>query len=210
MESKTNYILPDSEVLYQVNDNNELAKNFLFEKYTPLIHKEVQKYVKSASSVGIEYNDLMQEAMLAFSEALNNYNDKENVKFITFATLCIKRRMINVLKKQATNKEQILNNYISFEKEILPQKTVLDIVSDIEAKQPLNKMIIEESLKEVSKDFEKKLNTYEKQIYLLYLNGKKIEDIAKEMNKPVKSIYNNLYRIKKKLKTSWKMGIKDI
>ena len=200
MESKTNYKISDSELIYQINDNNEDAKNYLFQKYSPLIHKEVQKYTKEASIKGIEYKDLLQEGMLAFSEAINNFDEKENVKFITFATLCIKRRIINLLKKQSKNKEQILNNYLPLEAELIPQKKVLDIVSDLEGKEPLNKLIVDESLKEVSENILNNLKPKEKTVYLDYLNGKKIEDISKDTGISTKTIYNIIYRVKQKIK----------
>ena len=200
MESKTNYKISDSELIYQINDNNEDAKNYLFQKYSPLIHKEVQKYTKEASIKGIEYKDLLQEGMLAFSEAINNFDEKENVKFITFATLCIKRRISNLLKKQSTNKEQILNNYLPLEAELIPQKKVLDIVSDLEGKEPLNKLIVDESLKEVSENILNNLKPKEKTVYLDYLNGKKIEDISKDTGISTKTIYNIIYRVKQKIK----------
>ena len=201
MESKTNYQITDNELIYQINDKSEDAKNYIFEKYSPLIHKEVQKYTKEASIKGIEYRDLLQEAMLAFSEAINNYDEKENVKFITFATLCIKRRIINLLKKQSTNKEQILNNYIPLEAELVPKKKVLDIVSDLEGKEPLNKLIVDESIKELSDNFINNLKPKERTIYLEYISGKKIEDISKETGMSIKTLYNLIYRIKKKLKS---------
>ena len=200
MESKTDYKISDSELIYQINDNNEDAKNYLFQKYSPLIHKEVQKYTKEASIKGIEYKDLLQEGMLAFSEAINNFDERENVKFITFATLCIKRRIINLLKKQSTNKEQILNNYLPLEAELIPQKKVLDIVSDLEGKEPLNKLIVDESLKEVSENILNNLKPKEKTVYLDYLNGKKIEDISKDTGISTKTIYNIIYRVKQKIK----------
>lgn len=201
MESKTNYQITDNELIYQINDKSEDAKNYIFEKYSPLIHKEVQKYTKEAIIKGIEYRDLLQEAMLAFSEAINNYDEKENVKFITFATLCIKRRIINLLKKQSTNKEQILNNYIPLEAELVPKKKVLDIVSDLEGKEPLNKLIVDESIKELSDNFINNLKPKERTIYLEYISGKKIEDISKETGMSIKTLYNLIYRIKKKLKS---------
>ncbi len=201
MESKTNYQITDNELIYQINDKSEDAKNYIFEKYSPLIHKEVQKYTKEASIKGIEYRDLLQEAMLAFSEAINNYDEKENVKFITFATLCIKRRIINLLKKQSTNKEQILNNYIPLEAELVPKKKVIDIVSDLEGKEPLNKLIVDESIKELSDNFINNLKPKERTIYLEYISGKKIEDISKETGMSIKTLYNLIYRIKKKLKS---------
>ena len=138
--------------------------------------------------------------MLAFSEAINSFDEKENVKFITFATLCIKRRIINLLKKQSTNKEQILNNYLPLEAELIPQKKVLDIVSDLEGKEPLNKLIVDESLKEVSENILNNLKPKEKTVYLDYLNGKKIEDISKDTGISTKTIYNIIYRVKQKIK----------
>ena len=90
------YEITDSELIQKINDNNEDAKDYLYERYSNLIHKEVNRVRKLGKDKGIEYSDLLQEAMLAFSEAINRYDDTNNVKFITFATLCIRRKLINL------------------------------------------------------------------------------------------------------------------
>ena len=123
------YKITDSELIQKINDNNEDAKDYLYQKYSLLIHKEVNRIKKLGIQKGIEYNDLLQEAMLAFSEAINKYDDETNVKFITFATLCIRRKLINNLHKYSTQKEYINKNQIHLEDGLDDQKPVSNVVS---------------------------------------------------------------------------------
>jgi RNA polymerase sporulation-specific sigma factor len=201
MALKTNYYDNDYELIMQINENNEEAKDHLFEKYSALIHKEINQIWKEANAKGIEYNDLVQEAMMAFSEAINNYNESENVKFITFATLCIKRKLINMIKKYSTQKSIMQNNQIHLDNIKEGFNTTLTAnISDIKGKEPLNKVITNESLKEINNIFSKKLSDNEKKAFMFMLNGESTENIAKIMNISTKQVYNLIYRARQKLK----------
>lgn len=194
------YEITDSELIQKINDNNEDAKDYLYQKYSLLIHKEVNRVKKLGIQKGIEYNDMLQEAMLAFSEAINNYDDESNVKFITFATLCIRRKLINNLHKYSTQKEYMNKNQIHLEDGLDDQKPVSNVVSIKSGNEPLNKVLIDESLNETFESLGTKLSEKERQAILLDIEGNSIENIAKIMDIKPKQVYNLLYRGRKKLK----------
>ncbi len=194
------YEITDSELIQKINDNNEDAKDYLYEKYSNLIHKEVNRVKKLGEIKGIEYGDLLQEAMLAFSEAINRFDDENNVKFITFATLCIRRKLINTLNRYSTQKEYINQKNIHLEEGTEEQKPVSNIFSINKGEEPLNKMLIDESLNEILNDLGTKLSDKERNAILLDIDGKSIDEIAMIMNLKPKQVYNLLYRGRKKLK----------
>lgn len=197
------YKITDSELIQKINDNNEDAKDYLYQKYSLLIHKEVNRIKKLGIEKGIEYNDLLQDAMLAFSEAINKYDDESNVKFITFATLCIRRKLINTLHKYSTQKEYMNKNQIHLEDGLEDKKPVSNIVGANNIDEPLKKMLVNESLNETFKSLGTKLSDNERKAILLDIEGNSIDDIAKIMNIKPKQVYNLLYRGRKKLKFNW-------
>lgn len=199
MALKTDYELNDSKLLYLIGDNNEEAKNFLYEKYSPMIHKEINRVKSFAYSIGIDYADLSQEAMLGFSNALNNYNEDEDVKFITFAILCVRRKINNLLKKHLTAKNMFFKNSVITE-QINDESSYLENLSDLIGYEPLNKIITEESIEETVDKIKTKLSESERKALLYNIEGKNIEDISLEMNMSQKQIYNLLYRARKKIK----------
>lgn len=203
MESKTSnyYDISDEQLVFMINENNEDAKDELYKKYSPLIHKELNAVKRSAYALGIEWQDLMQEAMLGFSNAISTYDDTNNTKFITFATMCIRRKLINYINKNSTNKSFTLKSAFSLETEVDEKGTELIMyLKDLDGKEPLNKLMIDEELEEVDTLVKNNLNEEEQQILELSIDGKSPNEIAEIIGKPTKTVYNILYRIRKKIK----------
>ena len=98
-----------------ISESNEDVLNSLYEKYVPLIQYIVKKYSKKALQLGLEKKDLVQEANLAFTDAINSYNPDKDASLKTFVSLCIERRLINVLNKYAAKKNQIEHEALSLE-----------------------------------------------------------------------------------------------
>lgn len=201
MELKTNYAISDSELVYLINENNGDAKDYLYDKYSPLIHKEINKVKKTAYALGIDMADLSQEAMLGFSTAINSYNETEDVKFITFATICIRRKLLNYIEKHSTNKNRTFNASLALDSSMGDaDSTLLNFLKDSEGKIPLNKLLNEEALKELGKSIDEKLSKNEKMAIQYLLFGLDVDNIAIKMNKTSKQIYNLIYRARQKLK----------
>ena len=201
MELRTDYNYDDNELVYLISENNEEAKDALYKKYSAMIHKELNRVKKTAFALDMDWSDLMQEALLGFSGAINTYNQENDVKFSTYATLCVRRKLINYVEKNRTAKNFALKNAVSLD--IENEKSNIDysyFLRDLSGKEPLNKLVTDESITEVLDHFGADLTSEEKAIMELSIDGKKPEEIANIMNMSIKKVYNSLYRARKKLK----------
>lgn len=203
MESRINYDYDDSKLIYQINEFNDDAKNLIYQKYMPMIHKEINRVKKSAYALKIDMSDLSQEALLAFSNAINSYDENNEAKFATFATLCVRRRLLNTIEKYASGKSHIMKTALLLDTEVdLNQHTILDYVKDSEGREPLNRVLNNELLEEINETIDKKLSANEQKVLRLSLSGKSNDEIAQIMNMNSKQIYNLIHRARNKIKSN--------
>ena len=115
----------DFELVSLIRENNEEAREILYNKYKPIIVKKSTDQIYKLGSYGMEINDLIQEGYIGLDNAINCFNEKENTSFYTFALLCIDRQIITYIKKNTNNKTMVLNDAINL---------ICDSLSDIEKK----------------------------------------------------------------------------
>lgn len=68
-------------LIKQAQQGNEIAKEKLITNNSPLIKSVIKIY----KNKGIDYDDLYQLGCLGFVKAINNFDEKFNVKFSTYA-----------------------------------------------------------------------------------------------------------------------------
>lgn len=197
MELKTDSLLSDEQLVFMTNENNEDAKDILYQRYENLIYSELNAIKRSAYMLGIDSQDLNQEAMLGLANAICSFDNSSDVKFSTYVTVCIRHRLYNFIRKYTTRKSIIQKFTLSIDS--IDRQNVMNLTAPTNS-EPLNKMLINESLSEVQNKINNKLTEEEQQILDYSINGMKPERIAKEINKPVKQVYNILYRARQKLK----------
>lgn len=66
--------LNDYEVVYMVKENDDDAREIIFNKYIPIVKKIASNYLAYAKLARIEYDDLVQEGLIALNVAINRYN----------------------------------------------------------------------------------------------------------------------------------------
>ncbi len=200
MESKTNgYEYTDLNAIMEVRDNNDDAKDYLFTKYSPLIHKEISQVKRKALKLGVDLQDLTQEAMLGFSFAINNFNEESETKFITFATLCIRRKLSNYLAKFDTGKNKALVDSVPLDA-VLEKRQFVETFKNIQGIDPLKKLINSETLSEIKHNMGERLSKKEKVALSYDIQGKSTSEIAKLMDISNKQVYNLLFRARSKMK----------
>lgn len=182
----------DFELVSLIRENNEEAREILYNKYKPIIVKKSTDQIYKFGSYGMEINDLIQEGYIGLDNAINCFNEKENTSFYTFALLCIDRQIITYIKKNTNNKAMVLNDAINLDdgKEYLFRDN-----TDIEGS-----FINKEDAKEFINLICDSLSDIEKKVFSLKLEGYDIGEIANLLNKDTKVIYNTLHRIKYKIK----------
>lgn len=182
----------DFELVSLIRENNEEAREILYNKYKPIIVKKSTDQIYKLGSYGMEINDLIQEGYIGLDNAINCFNEKENTSFYTFALLCIDRQIITYIKKNTNNKAMVLNDAINLDdgKEYLFRDN-----TDIEGS-----FINKEDAKEFINLICDSLSDIEKKVFSLKLEGYDIGEIANLLNKDTKVIYNTIHRIKYKIK----------
>lgn len=188
----------DYEVMYLVEENDENAKDVLYEKYRPLIVSIASQYQKEAKEYGIELDDLVQEGFIGLYSASKNYNSKMNVKFYTYALVSIRSKILNCLNTKNTYKHIYLNQSISLFQPLADfnQFTLMDALEDKNAVIP--HFLVEES------EFEDNIKTYlysldfpHSLVFELKINGFRNVDISKLLDFSTKKVSNILFSIRK-------------
>jgi len=190
----------DSKLIEMVRENDENAKDLLFQKYKFIIDAGIKKYIFVSKKFGIDYHDLYQEADVGFSDALVSYRDDKDMSLPSFITLCVDRRLRIFIRKYTTQKNKIINETLSLE--YIYDKTsspLSDLISDNNENNPLDNMVKEEHLKELIDNIHNSLSPSEGEVYNLMINGLKYDEIAMILNKNLKQVDNAMQRIKLKI-----------
>lgn len=191
--------LADNELLYLIQEKNEEAGDLLFERYKHIIDISVNKYLRSAYALNVDIEELKQEAMLGYVDAIHSYNDNMNMKLSSFISLCVERRLQNIIRKNNTGKIKMLKEAYSLDNEIGEDLTLADVVGD----NRNNPEVIKEEKESVKKLREKidfALSNSEKEVLELMLNDYSSEEIASILGVDIKRVYNATARIRMKLK----------
>ena len=123
-------------------------------------------------------------------KAVNTYRPDENVKFSTYANVCVKNRIISSLKRNS------LINGEEFTEEIVQSMFENQMAADPE------KIVIEnESMDEVYKKITSALSEQEWRVFQLFLTGMAYNQMALNLGVSVKSIDNAMQRVRRKLKS---------
>lgn len=171
----------------------------------------VKKYSPYASFLSKKYyvkdgthDDLFEEGIIGILQACKNYNGESlfDEKFSSFVKICIKRQILDAIKKSNTQKNKILNESISYSNLEYDEegKQIIETLSDRNlSTDPLDLFIDREKFEEKLQICEEQLNDFEKQVLKFYLEGEKQSEIAKTLGREIKQIDNTLQRIKYKL-----------
>ena len=179
-------------------DPGDIVK--IVQKYSPYVsYLSKRYYVKDGTG-----DDLFEEGVIGILQACKNYNGESffEERFNSFVKLCIKRQILDAIRKSNNQKNKILNESISFNgiDKSGNEKSMLDMMFDRNlSNDPLDIFIDKEKIEEKLKICESELSEFEKKVLKHYLEGEKQSEIAVSLNKQVKQIDNTLQRIKSKL-----------
>ena len=177
----------DEQLALKVQKGDDYAIELLFERYKPLLNK----ICRSFFLFGAESQDLMQEAMIGLYKACMNFNE-QIASFQTFANICVKRRILDAVKKSNSQKNKIIDESFS----ITPDEE--DNFLSLEG-NPDQHIVENENFNELKQEIFCKLSDFELIVLKYYLQGLSYNQIATKLNRPAKSVDNALSRIKQKL-----------
>jgi len=193
--------LTDEQAVKFAMEGDEKAMEYIIDKYKPLVKSRANMYYL----IGADKDDIIQEGMIGLFKAVKCYKADQSTCFKAFADMCIRRQIITAIKTATRQKHIPLNTYISLNKPVYEEdadRTVVDLLDYQAVLNPEDIIIGKEQLKNMEKKIVHMLSAFEMRVLRLYLLGRTYQDIARIVNKSVKSIDNALQRVKRKLEYS--------
>ncbi|MGZ0051236.1 RNA polymerase sporulation sigma factor SigH [Brevibacillus gelatini] len=191
-------LMTDEEVVDLVRDNDAEALEFLINKYKNFVRAKARSYFL----IGADREDIVQEGMIGLYKSIRDFRGDKLTSFKAFAELCITRQIITAIKTATRQKHIPLNSYVSLDKPIYDEdsdRTLLDVISGTKVTDPEELFINREEFDDIEGKMSEILSDLERQVLMLYLDGRSYQQIAVELKRHVKSIDNALQRVKRKL-----------
>lgn len=190
----------DLHLIERAREGDRMAQEELVRKYTPLVRHIVRNYYARF----LEFDDLMQEGLIGLLHAIREYDGEHyDVKFSSFAYICVIRKVYNVIKHTNGTKHRVLNDAVSLFNFVNLDETriVLDVVASDDAEVDPEKVVEQEF---VSDRIEQVLRTHLSQleyaVIRMLLAGYSYTDIERRLGVNAKVIDNARTRVRLKLK----------
>ena len=180
--------LTDNELIELFRNGNQTAFSQLALRYMFVIkNKSVDLHGK-----GIDEDDLMQEGFLALHSAVNSYDENSEASFRTYASVCIRNRLVSAVRIANSRRNKINNDMSSIGlDESIPLRP---------EKEPENAFIIKQDYAQLVQYIKENLSKSELKVLSMYIDGMSYDEIAKTLGKSRKFCDNAMQRVRTKLK----------
>ena len=185
----------DYELVYLAQEHNELALEILYKKYSVLIKNKAKKVLNLVKKSGLDINDCLLEVKLTFEEAVMSYDQDDKTLFLTYATICIDRLIINLVRRYNGKKYFFLNEATSLE--IDEEAGLYGVITDNQT--PEKELFEKEDMSFLYENITSKLKKDEREVFKLRLKGLTYNEISKKLNLDVKLVYRTIEKIKNKI-----------
>ena len=167
---------------------NKTALDELLKKYTPLVKSVCARFFLH----GGEPEDLEQGGMVGLYSAINTYASG-GANFSTYAYVCVRNAVVSAVKKSVGAKQSALNDFVPIVE-----------VGEAYFETPEDELIKRENKREFLQKIAKELSSLEFKTTEMRLEGMSAGEIARSLDKPLKSVTNALARAKVKLEKLYK------
>lgn len=158
----------------------------LRQQYAPLVQAQLRRFLLSCRTKQ-EQVDLTEEAEYAFLSAVSSYDtEQDEVSFGLYARVCIHNGLVSEIRHLETLRRLPVVP--------LPEHTPearADVAADVASDEQFAGLccLVRESL-----------SAYENRVWWAYVAGTPVSQIASELGRDEKSVYNAIYRIRQKLR----------
>ena len=181
-------LITDEELVILYRNGVQDAFTALAVRYVYVIRRLASGF----SNMSVEFDDLLQEGNIGLVNAVNTYKNGGTASFRTYAGVCIRNRMISVVRKANSSLNSINN-------EALPLSEQTEVLSAPDT-EPESFVDSVERTKEIFRVIRENLSELERNVLSLYIDGKRYEEIAADLGITVKVCNNAMQRVRKKLR----------
>lgn len=172
-----NHTLP----IAQAAAGDQEAFALLVHRMMPLIHDQMRRL----GAVGLEDEDLAQEALMGLLAAVRTYRPDGGAAFTTYATTCIRNRLLTAVRRNGTRMDH---------EQSLEDSPELAVVQD----DPAQLLMDKEELDDLLAQMRIHLTDREYQVLMLWMRGFSYTEIAARLGITTKAVDNAIQRIRRK------------
>lgn len=198
MDNKQDFSgLTHEDLAILAQDGDSWATEYLIRAYKDVVKSKAYTYF----IMGAEREDVMQEGMIGLFKAIKNYNPGRDASFKTFADTCINRQILTAIKAAGRKKHSPLNTYISINNSTADEEgqVLEETLSAREQFDTETILMLKEVMEYVRTNKTNSFSKMEITVWNEYMKGRTYEEIAKELGKNSKSVYNAMERTKRKI-----------
>lgn len=194
----------DIELIHSWRDGDALAFDILLERYKKTVRAVSRRYFL----VGADNEDLVQEGMIGFYKSILSFDETKQIRFSTFAEMCVERQILSAVKSAGRKKHKPLNDYISTSNEnvFLDDGEFFDSaenytgISDISVTDPEELFLQQEKEFLLKEEIRSRLSNFENTVFELFISGMTYREMSESTGRTEKVIDNAIQRIKRKLR----------
>ncbi|WP_096190646.1 RNA polymerase sigma-I factor [Evansella halocellulosilytica] len=168
----------------EIQDGHEELENDLIKQYIPFIRKTTAKVCKRYIST--TEDDEYSIALIAFSEAIRQYSPEKGSSFLSFASLVIRRRVIDYIRQEQRRRTPISIDYTETDKENM--ENVAEVHASV---QEYENMLENEYRREEIIHLQENLHTYGITLSEVSEQSPKHQDARENMLEIAKTVVMN-------------------
>ena len=161
---------------------------------------QVRIRAKAYYILGADREDVVQEGMIGLFKAVRGYDPAGGASFATFAAVCIDRQIQDAIKAASRKKHEPLNTSLSLD----DKEGGARIEAQLSASgtQSAKKVVpgAEDLLAKMQGAWKDGFSELERYVFEGRLAGRSVREMAEELGKEPKAIYNAAERMKKKIR----------
>lgn len=168
------------------------AEECLATRYRRLVRVCTRPYFLA----GGDSEDLIQEGMIGLLSAIRSFRPEKEAEFRSYAETCVRNRVFSAVKAAARSKHSPLNHSVSIDSPLFEDGVIS--IQPKPSEDPEDMLISRENRESFLRALHSKLSAYEKTVLKLYLDGLSCREIARQTERPLKSVDNAVQRIRRK------------
>lgn len=187
-----------NEIITKNDYNDELIK--YLEEYDRFLYKTAISVKNKCRR--LEVDDIKQQIILVILTNYKKFDETKDIKFSSYLSQIAINAANNITRRYWQDKNRINISSVSLDAFVDDQK--VQFISIL--KEDEDSLLYPESYYNISEierkivDVKSILSSFEKKVFVMYLQGKDINQIAHRFKKSNKTIYNALAIIREKLK----------
>lgn len=188
----------DNELILMAQQGDAAAMESLLNRFKGLVRARAADFFMA----GADHEDVIQEGMIGLFKAIRIFQPGFQVPFSSFAAYCVLAQITDAVRRASRLKQGPLNKSVSLQSLINYEgetgQSLMDVFIDVSRADPEQAVLAKEALESLTAFLNKDLSPLEFKVVLLFMQGRRYQEIATCLNISTKGVDNALRRSRRK------------